>query len=45
MYEKLGLGWGNTLLAFMAFAMMPLPWVIMKAGQKAEGVLRPDEKA
>lgn len=45
MYEKLGIGWGNTLLAFIALAMMPLPWVIMRSGQRAEKALQPDEKA
>lgn len=45
MYEKLGLGWGNTLLAFTAFAMMPLPWIIMRSGQKVDNEVRLDEKA
>lgn len=45
MYEKLGLGWGNTLLAFMAFAMMPLPWAIMRSGQRAQKAKSSDEKA
>lgn len=34
MYKALGLGWGNTLLAFIAIAMMPVPWVLLKWGEK-----------
>ncbi|ORY17172.1 major facilitator superfamily domain-containing protein [Clohesyomyces aquaticus] len=34
MYEKLGLGWGNSLLGFMALAMCPLPWVFWKYGER-----------
>ncbi|KAL5592798.1 hypothetical protein FOBRF1_013106 [Fusarium oxysporum] len=30
MYESLGLGWGNSLLAFLAIAMIPIPWYFMK---------------
>lgn len=36
MYESLGLGWGNTLLGFIAVAMIPFPAVIYKYG----GVIR-----
>jgi hypothetical protein len=32
MYESLGLGWGNTLLGFIAIAMIPFPAVIYKYG-------------
>lgn len=32
MYEKLGLGWGNSLLAFIAVALIPIPWLFMKHG-------------
>ncbi|KAJ4394880.1 hypothetical protein N0V93_004100 [Gnomoniopsis smithogilvyi] len=45
MYEKLGLGWGNTLLAFMAFALMPLPWLIMRSGQRAGKEMPLNDKA
>lgn len=33
MYAKLGLGWGNTLLAFLALACLPLPFWLMKYGE------------
>ena len=33
MYETLGLGWGNSLLAFIALAMCPIPWVFFKYGE------------
>lgn len=34
MYNALGLGWGNSLLGFVAVAMMPLPFLVMKYGEK-----------
>jgi len=34
MYAVLGLGWGNSLLAFIALAMCPLPWVFLKYGER-----------
>jgi hypothetical protein len=34
MYNVLGLGWGNSLLGFVAVAMMPLPFLVMKYGEK-----------
>jgi multidrug resistance protein len=34
MYAKLGLGWGNSLLAFIALATVPLTWVLMKNGER-----------
>ncbi|KAF3764658.1 hypothetical protein M406DRAFT_62224 [Cryphonectria parasitica EP155] len=33
MYAKLGLGWGNSLLAFIAVAMIPVPFFILKKGE------------
>ncbi|KAF2189684.1 membrane transporter [Zopfia rhizophila CBS 207.26] len=32
MYEELGLGWGNSLLGFVAIAMIPFPALIYKYG-------------
>ncbi|RAK98756.1 MFS transporter [Aspergillus ibericus CBS 121593] len=32
MYEALGLGWGNSLLAFIALAMVPVPYILIKFG-------------
>lgn len=40
LYKKLGLGWGNSLLAFIALAMTPLPLVFLKYG----GRLRTSKK-
>ncbi|KAI1120326.1 major facilitator superfamily domain-containing protein [Nemania abortiva] len=34
LYDRLGLGWGNTLLAFIALATAPLTWFIMKYGER-----------
>jgi len=33
MYLTLGLGWGNSLLAFVAVALLPVPWVLLKWGE------------
>ncbi|ATY58344.1 Major facilitator superfamily general substrate transporter [Cordyceps militaris] len=33
MYAKLGLGWGNSLLAFIAVALIPVPWLFMRYGE------------
>ncbi|TLD26513.1 hypothetical protein PspLS_05227 [Pyricularia sp. CBS 133598] len=33
MYATLGLGWGNSLLAFIALAMMPVPFLIQRYGE------------
>ena len=34
MYQTLGLGWGNSLLAFIALAMCPIPWVFYHYGER-----------
>ncbi|KAH7138829.1 benomyl/methotrexate resistance protein [Dendryphion nanum] len=34
MYETLGLGWGNSLLGFLALAMCPLPWIFYTYGER-----------
>ncbi|CAK7202204.1 hypothetical protein SEUCBS139899_004926 [Sporothrix eucalyptigena] len=33
MYDKLGLGWGNSLLGFIALALLPAPFFIQKYGE------------
>lgn len=33
MYDKLGMGWGNSLLGFVAAALLPAPWLFMKYGE------------
>jgi multidrug resistance protein len=33
MYKALGLGWGNSLLAFIALAMVPITWYFYKYGE------------
>jgi hypothetical protein len=32
MYNRLGLGWGNSVLAFIALAFVPVPWLLYKYG-------------
>ncbi|KAI8683389.1 MFS domain-containing protein [Fusarium keratoplasticum] len=34
MYDALGLGWGNSLLAFIAIALLPIPLLIGRYGEK-----------
>lgn len=34
MYAALGLGWGNSLLGFIAVALLPIPLVMMKYGER-----------
>ncbi|KAL2060682.1 hypothetical protein VTL71DRAFT_9323 [Oculimacula yallundae] len=34
MYQRLGLGWGNSLLAFVALALIPVAWGLMKYGAR-----------
>lgn len=34
MYSALGLGWGNSVLAFIAIAMLPLPLVFFMYGER-----------
>jgi MFS family permease len=34
MYDTLGLGWGNSLLAFIALACAPISWVFYRYGEK-----------
>lgn len=33
MYDKLGVGWGNSLLGFIAVVMIPAPWLLIKYGE------------
>jgi len=34
LYAKLGLGWGNSLLAFIALALSPVPFVLISYGER-----------
>ncbi|KAL8832074.1 MAG: hypothetical protein Q9191_000496 [Dirinaria sp. TL-2023a] len=34
MYQSLGIGWGNSLLAFIALVLCPIPWVFYKYGER-----------
>jgi len=34
MYETLGLGWGNSLLAFVGVALLPVPIVLLRWGEQ-----------
>jgi hypothetical protein len=32
LYDRLGLGWGNSVVAFIALAFVPVPWLLFKYG-------------
>ena len=34
MYQALGLGWGNSLLAFIALVLCPIPWILYRYGEQ-----------
>ena len=34
MYATLGLGWGNSLLGFIAIAFVPVPWIFLVYGER-----------
>jgi hypothetical protein len=34
LYDALGMGWGNSFLAFIALAFAPVPFLLMKYGAK-----------
>lgn len=34
MYQTLGLGWGNSLLGFIALALCPLPIIFLVYGER-----------
>ncbi|KAI0150979.1 putative MFS transporter [Pestalotiopsis sp. NC0098] len=34
MYDKLGLGWGNSLLGFIGLAFIPIPWFLVIYGER-----------
>ena len=33
MYEALGLGWGNSLLGFIAVGLIPVPILVLRYGE------------
>ena len=33
MDDKLGMGWGNSLLGFVALIMVPAPWLFLRYGE------------
>ncbi|EKD14387.1 hypothetical protein MBM_07617 [Drepanopeziza brunnea f. sp. 'multigermtubi' MB_m1] len=37
MYAALGFGWGNTLLGSVALALVPVPWVFWRYGERIRG--------
>ncbi|KAG0649326.1 Cyclopiazonic acid biosynthesis cluster T [Hyphodiscus hymeniophilus] len=41
LFDALGLGWGNSLLAFLAMLFIPLPWILFKYGEKLRKISKP----
>ncbi|KAI2621531.1 MFS general substrate transporter [Hypomontagnella submonticulosa] len=41
MYNALGLGWGNSLLGFIALALIPIPLVFFTFGERIRGKFNP----
>ncbi|KAL6242254.1 hypothetical protein RBB50_010802 [Rhinocladiella similis] len=42
MYKALGLGWGNSLLAFVGLALSPVSWILYRYGEKIRKAERVD---
>ncbi|KAG4413274.1 hypothetical protein IFR04_013593 [Cadophora malorum] len=34
LFDSLGIGWGNSLLGFLSLAMVPVPWVFWRYGER-----------
>ena len=34
MYATLGLGWGNSILGFVAIALIPVPFLFLRYGER-----------
>jgi hypothetical protein len=34
LYQSIGIGWGNSLLGFIALAFLPFPWLFYKYGDR-----------
>jgi hypothetical protein len=41
MYEALGIGWGNSLLAFISLALVPIPVCFFIYGERLRGRFNP----
>lgn len=35
LFNRLGLGWGSSLLGFISLLLCPVPWLLQKYGQTA----------
>lgn len=42
MYNTLGLGWGNSLLALISLALVPIPAVFFIFGERIRGRYKPN---
>jgi hypothetical protein len=40
MFDRLGLGWGNSVLAFIALAFVPVPWFFFRYGELLRNKLK-----
>jgi hypothetical protein len=44
MFDKLGLGWGNSVLAFVALAFAPVPWALFVYGKRLREMSKSRQK-
>jgi len=44
LYRALNLGWGNSLLGFIAMAFLPVPLLLMKFGARSRTRWAPEAK-
>lgn len=44
MYERLGIAWSASLLAFISVAMVPIPWVLYYWGRQIRGASKFETK-
>ena len=42
MYQRLGVGWATSLLGFISVAMLPIPWLFYKYGERIRAKSRYD---
>jgi len=38
MYATLGLGWGNSLLGFLSLCCLPIPFLLLRYGERLRGM-------
>lgn len=44
LYARLGLGWGNSVLGFIALATLPIPFLILRYGERLRKASKIEER-